>query len=73
MSRETTNKGAPHLTFMRRDQNADTHAHKQHLLSQNNYPVGSSFVLVIASDTHLESKSEKRGGGGGGGEPKTHT
>ena len=45
---------------MRRAQNADTHAHKQHRLSQNAFPVGSSFVLVIASDMHLESESEKR-------------
>ena len=45
---------------MRRAQNADTHAHKQHWLSQNIFPVGSSFVLVIASDMHLEPESEKR-------------
>ena len=45
---------------MRRVQNADTHAHKQHRLSQNMFPVGSSFVLVIASDMHLEHESEKR-------------
>ena len=45
---------------MRRAQNADTHALKQHRLSQNICPVGSSFVLVIASDMHLESGSEKR-------------
>ena len=45
---------------MRRAQNADTHAHKQHRLSQNMFPVGSSFVLVIASDMHLEHESEKR-------------
>ena len=41
-------------------QNADTHAHKQHRLSQNIFPVGSGFVLVIASDMHLEHESEKR-------------
>ena len=29
------NKVTPHFTFMRRAQNADTHAHKQHRLSQN--------------------------------------
>ena len=45
---------------MRRAQNADTHALKQHRLSQNISPVCSSFVLVIASDMHLESESEKR-------------
>ena len=45
---------------MRRAQNADTHAHKQHRLSQNIFPVCSSFVLVIASDMHLEPESEKR-------------
>ena len=45
---------------MRRSQNADTHAHKQHWLSQNIFPVCSSFVLVIASDIHLEPESEKR-------------
>ena len=55
------NKVAPRFTFMRRAaQNADTHALKQHRLSQNIFPVCSSFVLVIASDTHLESESEKR-------------
>ena len=45
---------------MRRAQNADTHAHKQHRLSQNIFPVGSSFALAIASDMHLEPESEKR-------------
>ena len=45
---------------MRRAQNADTNAHKQHWLSQNILPVGSSFVLVIASDMHVEPESEKR-------------
>ena len=45
---------------MRLAQNADTHAHKQHWLSQNIFPVGSSFVLVIASGMHLEPESEKR-------------
>ena len=38
----------------------DTHALKQPRLSQNISPVCSSFVLVIASDIHLESQSEKR-------------
>ena len=45
---------------MRRAQNADTHALKQPGLSQNVFPVCSSFVLVIASYMHLESESEKR-------------
>ena len=54
------NKVSPHFTFMRRAQNADTHALKQHRLSQNISPVCSSFVLVIASDIHLEPESEKR-------------
>ena len=54
------NKVTPHFTFMRRAQNADTHALKQHRLSQNISPVCSSFVLVIASDMHLEPESEKR-------------
>ena len=33
---------------------------KQHRLSKNISPVCSSFVLVIASDMHLEPESEKR-------------
>ena len=45
---------------MRRAQNADSHALKQSRLSQNISPVCSSFVLVIASDMHLEHESEKR-------------
>ena len=45
---------------MCRAQNADTHATKQHRLSQNMSPICSSFVLVIASDMHLEPESEKR-------------
>ena len=45
---------------MRRAQNANTQALKQPRLSQNISPVCSSFVLVIASDMHLESESEKR-------------
>ena len=45
---------------MRRAQNADTHALRQPRLSQNISPVCSSFVLVIASDMHLESEGEKR-------------
>ena len=54
------NMVTPHFTFMCRAQNADTHALKQHRLSQNISPVCSSFVLVIASDMYLESESEKR-------------
>ena len=50
----------PHFTFMRRAQNADTHALKQHRLSQNSSPVCSSFVLVIASAMYLEPETEKR-------------
>ena len=45
---------------MRRAQNADTRALKQHRLSQKISPVCSSCVLVIASDMPLESESEKR-------------
>ena len=45
---------------MHRAQNADTLALKQPRLSQNISLVCSSFVLVIASDIHLESESEKR-------------
>ena len=45
---------------MRRAHNADTHALKQPRLSQNISPVRSSFVLLIASDKHLESQGEKR-------------
>ena len=45
---------------MRRAQNVDNHALKQHRLSQNIYSVCSSLVLLIASDMHLVSESEKR-------------
>ena len=45
---------------MRRAQKAGTHALKQHRLSQNISAVCSSFVLVIATDMHLEPESEKR-------------
>ena len=54
------NKVTPHFTFMRRAQNGDSHALKQHRLSRNSSPVCSSFVPVIASDMHLASQSEKR-------------
>ena len=54
------NKVTPHFTCMRRAQNADTHALKKTLISQNISPVCSSFVLVIASVMHLEFESEKR-------------
>ena len=53
------NKVTLPFTFMRQAQNADTHALKQPRLSQNISPVCSSFVLVVASDMHLESESEK--------------
>ena len=43
---------------MRRAQNADTHAFKQHRLSQNS-PFCSRFLLVTASDMLLEPESEK--------------
>ena len=45
---------------MHRAQDADTHALKQPRLSHNIFPVCSSFALLIASDMHLESESEKR-------------
>ena len=45
---------------MHRAQNADTHALKQPRLSQNISLVCFSFALVIESDMHLESESEKR-------------
>ena len=54
------NKVTPHFNFMRRAQNADTYALKQHRLSKNISPVCSCFLLVIAFDMHLESESEKR-------------
>ena len=44
---------------MRMAQNEDTHALKQHRLSKNISPICFSFVLVIASDMHLQSESEK--------------
>ena len=50
----------PHFTFMRRAQNADTHALKQPRLSQNISPVCSNFVLAIASDMNLETENKKR-------------
>ena len=52
------NKVTPHFTFMRRAQNADTLALKQPRLSHNISSVCSSYVLVIASDMHLESQSK---------------
>ena len=50
---------------MRRTLNADAHALKQHGLSQNSAPpppisAPVCFLLVIASDMHLEPESEKR-------------
>ena len=58
-------QGNPSFHFMRRAQNADTHAHKQHRLSQNISPVCSSFVLVIAYDMHM-TRSQKVVPGQGG-------
>ena len=52
-------QGNPSFHFHAPAQNTDTHALKQHWLSQNIFPVGSSFVLVIASDMHLEPACEK--------------
>ena len=43
---------------MRRAQNSDTHALKQHRLPQNSFRVCFSFVLVIASDMHIEPESD---------------
>ena len=57
---QQVNKVNPHFAFMHRAQNADTHALKQHRLSQNITPVCSSSVSVSASDMYLESGSEKR-------------
>ena len=54
------NKGTPHFTFMRRAQNSDIRALKQDRLSQISSPVCFSLLLVIATDKHLESESEKR-------------
>ena len=52
-------QGNPHFIFKRRAQNADTHALKQHRLSQNIFPVCSSFVLVVPSDMHLHFHTTK--------------
>ena len=59
-SQSAIKKVTPRFTFMRWDQNADTHALKPHRLSQNNSPACSNFVLVIASDMQFESESGKR-------------
>ena len=45
---------------MHRAHNADTHALKQHLLSQNSSPVCSSCVPVIVSDMCIEPEGKKR-------------
>ena len=45
---------------MRRAQNADTHATQTASAVPKYFPVCSSFVLVIASDMHLEPESEER-------------
>ena len=60
LDNQQLNKVTPRFTFMHRAQNADTHALNQPRLSQNISPVCSSFVLVIASDMHLESEGEKK-------------
>ena len=56
------NKVTPHFTFMRRDQNADTYALKQHRLSQNislSAPVlyWLSHLTCISS---LKAKNERK-------------
>ena len=56
---QQVNKVNPHFAFMHRAQNADTHALKHHRLSRNSSSVCFSFVLIIASDFHLEPQSEK--------------
>ena len=56
----THKQSHPSFHFHAQAQNANTHALKQPRLSQNTSPVCFSFVLVIASDMHLEPKSEKR-------------
>ena len=43
---------------MRRAQDADVHALKQHQLSRNSSSL--CFLLVVTSDMHLEPESEKR-------------
>ena len=53
------NKVTPHFTFLRRAQNAEDHAFKQHRLSPNSSPVCSSFVLVIPS-FHFHAPGSKR-------------
>ena len=57
---QSADKQDIYLTFMRWAQNADTHALRQHRLSQNISPVCSRFVLVMASDMHLKSESKKQ-------------
>ena len=56
----THKQSHPSFHFHAQAQNADTHALKQHRLSENMFTVCSTFVLVIASDIHLEPESEKR-------------
>ena len=53
-------QGNPSFYFHSPGSKRKYHALKRHWLSQNIFPICSSFVLVIASDMHLESKSEKR-------------
>ena len=51
-------QGNPSFHFHAPGSKADTNALKQQRLSRNIPPVCSIFVLVIASDMHLESQSE---------------
>lgn len=46
---------------MRQAPDTHTHALQQHRQSQNSYPFCSSFLLVMASDMHLQRKIEKTG------------
>ena len=58
------NKAIPHFTFMRRAQNADTHALKQHRLSQNIFPCLLQFCtgsrIWHASRVWKRKTSEER-------------
>ena len=55
----THKQSHPSFHFHAQAQNANTHALKQHRLSENMFTVCSTFVLVIASDMHLESPKRK--------------
>ena len=52
------NKVTPHFIFMRRAQNADTHALKQHRLSQNISPVCSIFYWLLHRISALSLKAK---------------